>query len=189
MTIAMDALRANQEVQDRLAGPFDFRVATDPREPVWFSVDGAESIELIGENGAGGAFVRLEGSPRVLYVSSEGEAGIIAANLDAFVRLIVACPYWRDLLTFSGNGNLDEMRRAAPVLDGATLDEEDDLDEARAFLIAELGLEPDDPVGALHRAVSTSDVVVRAPDGTPCAPLAFGRSTIDENPMFGEFEE
>jgi hypothetical protein len=189
VSVIFDALRANQEVQDRLIGPFDFRVETDPREPVWFSVDGAASIERLGRDGSGGAFVRLAGSPRVLYVSSEGGAGIVAADLDAFVALMVACPYWRDLLRYSGDGKLDEMRRAAPVLESAILDEEENLEEARDFLVSELGLEePDDPVGGLHRAVSTAAVVVRAPDGNPCTSL-FGRFTIDDNPMFGEFEE
>jgi hypothetical protein len=188
MSVTLDLLRANREVQDRLIGPFDFLVETDASEPVWFSVDGADSIERIGRDGGGGTFVRFAGSPRVLYVSSEGKAGIVAADLDEFVTLMVTCPYWRDLLHYSNNGILDEMRRAAPVLEAATLDEEDDLDDARDFLISELGLEePDDPVGALHHAVSTANVVVRAADGNPCTSL-FGRFTIDDNPMLGELE-
>jgi hypothetical protein len=39
-----------------------------------------------------------------------------------------------------------------------------------------------DPVGALHRAVSTSGITVRAPDGDPCATL-FNDFTIDDNPL------
>jgi hypothetical protein len=189
MSITLAALTASPEVVERLRRSFDFHIVTDAREPGWFSVDGAESFERIGRDGTGGAFVSLPGSPRVLYISSEGESGIVAADLDAFMALIVACPYWRDILKYSANGNLDEMRRAAPVLESVTLDEEEGLDEARDFLKSELGLaEPEDPVGALYRAVSTSDVVVRAPDGNPCSPL-FGRFTIDDHPMLRDIAD
>jgi hypothetical protein len=42
--------------------------------------------------------------------------------------------------------------------------------------------EPADPVGALHRAVSTSEVVVRPPDGQPCT-SSFNRFTVDDTPF------
>jgi hypothetical protein len=115
-------------------------------------------------------------------VSSEGQAGIIAADLTEFVTLMVACPYWHDVPKISGNGNLHEMRRAMAALE-ATMDDDDDLNEARDYLKSQLGLgEPADSVAALHLAVSTSNVVVRPPDGAPCTSL-FNRFTVDSNPM------
>jgi hypothetical protein len=48
--------------------------------------------------------------------------------------------------------------------------------------------EPEDPIAALHLAVSTSDVVVRASNGNPCAPL-FGHFTVDHNPMLRDLLE
>src|SRR5262249_41274640 len=39
-----------------------------------------------------------------------GEAGALAGSLAAGVALMVALPYWRDCLKFSGGGSLDEMR-------------------------------------------------------------------------------
>jgi hypothetical protein len=144
-------------------------------------LDGIEDFQPFGRDSTGGAFVELPGSLRVLYVSSEGQAGIIAANLAEFITMIVACPYWHDVLKFSGKGSLHEMRRAATALE-ATMDDDDDLDEARDYLKSQLGLvEPADPVGALHLAVSTSNVVVR-PDGNPCRSL-FNVFTVDDNPM------
>ncbi|WP_244607476.1 hypothetical protein [Bradyrhizobium symbiodeficiens] len=48
----------------------------------------------------------------MLYVSSDGQTGIIADTFEAFVQLVVARPYWVDILRFSG-GDLAEMRSAA----------------------------------------------------------------------------
>jgi hypothetical protein len=62
------------------------------------------------------------------------------------------------------------MRPAAIAMKAFTPGEEEDIEEAREFVIEELALEePDDAVGALHRAVSASDMMVRAvSDGNPC---------------------
>jgi hypothetical protein len=136
----------------------------------------------IARDSTGGVFVQLSGSPRVLHISSEGEAGILAADLDAFIGLLVACPHWRDVLKFSAGGNLDEMRRAAALLEAVTVDDEE-LEQARALLRLHLGpTEPADPVCSLHRAVSTSDVVVRGLDGSPFGSL-FNAFMIDESRM------
>jgi hypothetical protein len=73
------------------------------------------------------------------------------------------------------------MRRAAAAQEAGVVDDEE-LEQARAFLKSQLGLaEPADPVGALHRAVSTSDVIVRG-HGIPFGSL-FNRFTIDDNAM------
>jgi hypothetical protein len=182
MPLSPETLTANAEVLERLSWTFELRVTTDDREPVWFSVDGGEGIRRIARNGAGGVFALISGSPRVLYVSSEGAAGIVAADLDEFIALVAACPYWHDLLKFSGNGNLDEMRRAATVLELGTVDDEE-LEEARAVLKSELGLgELADPVGSLHHAVSTSDLIIRDQYGSPFGSL-FNTFIIDEERM------
>lgn len=118
----------------------------------------------------------------VLYVSSEGRAGIIAGSFEAFVQLVVARPYWLDILKFSAGGDLSEMRRAAGTLE-ATLDDEDEINEAREEIRDALDLpEPEDPVGALYDAVAASDAIVRATDGSPFTTL-FNRFSIDNDPM------
>jgi hypothetical protein len=182
MPLSPDALAANAEVVERLCWSFDFRPETDLEQTGWFTVDGVQTIRPIGRDGAGGVFALLPPLQRVLYVSSEGQAGIVAADFDEFVQLIVACPYWQDLLKYSAGGSLAEMRRAAAALQSA-FDDDEDIKEARDFLSSELDLtEPADPVGALHRAVSAAAITVRAPDGEPCATL-FNHYTIDDNPM------
>jgi hypothetical protein len=182
MPLDLARLAANDELVERLGFSFDLSIDIAPDEPVWFTVGGISKFEPIGREGAGGLFVRLSDG-RILYASSEGEAGIIAADLDAFMQLIAAHPYWKDLLKFSGNGKLSEMRRAAIAMEAMTLCEQDDLEDARGFVKAELGLaEPEDAVAALHQAVSTSDVIVRTPYGITCTTL-FNRFTIDDTPV------
>jgi hypothetical protein len=185
MSLDLNALlAASKDVVDRLGYPFDFRLRTEPMLPDWFSIDGIGQYQNIGGEAAGGDFVELP-DKRILYVSSEGEAGVIAADIHGFIQLVVMHPYWKDILHFSGGGNLSEMRRAAMAMESFTIDEEDvDLEEARELVITELALdEPKDAVAALHRAVSTSDVVVRAKsDGTLASGL-FNTSTIDRSPF------
>ncbi|MDA9432673.1 hypothetical protein [Bradyrhizobium sp. CCBAU 51627] len=156
-------------------------VSFAPDEEPWFTIDGVENPRQIGSDGSGGAFVLLP-AQNVLYVSSDGRAGIIAESFEAFIQLVVARPYWLDILKFSAGGDLQEMRRAADALE-ATREDEDDVNEAREEVRERLGLpEADDPVGALYEAVAASDAIVRATDGSPFTTL-FNRFSIDNNPM------
>lgn len=178
MPLTSEVLTAQGEVVAWL-GSLDVSFAPD--EEPWFSIDGVESPRQIGSDGSGGAFVLLP-SQNVLYVSPDGRAGIIAESFEAFIQLVVARPYWLDILKFSAGGDLQEMRRAADALE-ATLDDEDDLNEAREEIRTQLDLsEADDPVGALYEAVAASDAIVRATDGSPFTTL-FNRFSIDNNPM------
>ena len=178
MLLTPEVLTANSEVVAWL-GSLDVSFAPD--EELWFTIDGVESPRQIGSDASGGAFVLLA-SRNVLYVSSEGRAGIIAESFEAFIQLVVDRPYWLSILKFCAGGDLREMRRAADALE-ATLDDEDDINEAREQIRGCLDLpEADDPVGALYEAVAASDAIVRATDGSPFTTL-FNRFSIDNNPM------
>lgn len=178
MPLTPEVLTAQGEVVAWL-GSLDVSFAPD--EEPWFTIDGVESPRQIGSDGSGGAFVLLP-SQNVLYVSPDGRAGIIAESFEAFIQLVVARPYWLDILKFSAGGDLQEMRRAADALE-ATLDDEDDVNEVREEIRTQLDLsEGDDPVGALYEAVAASDAIVRATDGSPFTTL-FNRFSIDNNPM------
>ncbi|MCK1357798.1 hypothetical protein [Bradyrhizobium sp. 199] len=175
MPLTPEVVTADRAVVTRL---ISLDVSFVPDEEPWFTIDGTENPRQIGSHGSGGAFVLLP-SQNVLYVSSEGRAGIIAATFESFIQLVVARPYWLDILKFSGGGDLQEMRRAAEALE-ATL--HDEINEARAEIRKSLRLgEADDPVGALYEAIAASDAVVRATDGSPFTTL-FNRFSIDNNP-------
>ncbi|HEV2153089.1 hypothetical protein [Bradyrhizobium sp.] len=178
MPLTPEVLTANGEVVAWLGG---FEISFAPDEEPWFTIDGIDDPRQIGSDGSGGAFVLLP-SQNVLYVSSEGRAGIIAGNFEAFIQLVVAHPYWLDVLKFSAGGDLAEMRRAADALE-ATLEDEDEVNEAREEIRSALGLPvPDDPVAELYEAVAASDAIVRATDGSPFTTL-FNRFSIDNNKM------
>ena len=177
MPLTPEILRANSEAVARLRS---LDVSFAPDEEPWFTIDGVESPRHIGSDRSGSAFVLLP-SQNVLYVSSEGRAGIIAESFEAFIQLVVAHPYWRDILKFSGGGDLAEMRRAAAALE-ATLDDEGKVNEAREDIRGALTLpEAGEPIGALYEAVAASDAIVRATDGSPFTTL-FNRFSIDNNP-------
>ncbi|MGY3031652.1 hypothetical protein ACVIIV_000822 [Bradyrhizobium sp. USDA 4354] len=177
MSLTPEVLTASSVV---VAGLRSLDVSFAPDEEPWFAIDGIESPRHIGSDGSGSTFVLLP-SQNVLYVSSQGRAGMIAESFEAFIQLVVAC-YWLDILKFSAGGDLAEMRRAADALE-ATLDDEDEINQAREAIRGALGL-PDaaDPVAALYEAVAASDAIVRATDGSPFTTL-FNRFSIDSNPM------
>jgi len=178
MPLSPESLSANSEAVAWL-GSFD--ISFEPDEEPWFTIDGIEKPRQIASDGSGGAFV-LRPALDVLYVSSEGRAAVIADDFEAFIQLVVACPYWLDILKFSAGGDLAEMRRAARALE-ATLDDEDEVNEAREEIRGALDLpEPDDPVGALYEAIAASDAIVRTTDGSPFTTL-FNRFSIDSNPV------
>jgi len=178
MPLSPEVVTANRAVVALLAS---LDVSFAPDEEPWFTIDGVEAPRQIGSDGSGGAFVLLP-PQNVLYVSSEGRAGIIADTFEALVQLVVARPYWLDILKFSGGGDLAEMRRAAEALE-ATLDDANEINEAREEIRKSLDLnEADDPVGALYEAIAASDAIVRSTDGSPFTTL-FNRFSIDSNPM------
>lgn len=182
MAISLSDIVANAEMQEKIFSICDIDVVVDASEGAWITIDGSTDFSVIARDGSGGLFVVTRSSPRVIYASSEGEAGVIADDLASLMTLIVTCPYWQDMLKYSRNGSLDEMRRAAPFLESSWIGEEEEFVEAREFLASELGISaPPDLIGALHRAASTP-IDVRF-HGQPATPL-FGRFTIDDNPFF-----
>ena len=187
MPIDLAGLLKDDDIRDALFFLCDLRVEDDPRQPLWFTVDGTRDITVIARDGSGGLFITVPSSPRVMYVSSEGQAGVIAGNIDEFVALIVACPYWRDLLRYSGGGKLDEMRRAWPAVEESWLEESDadnddnyDKEDMREKLMAAIGItSPDDPVSLPFANIATQVAFAHAEDGNALEPL-FGRFTIND---------
>ncbi|WP_433796812.1 hypothetical protein [Actinoplanes sp. CA-252034] len=117
---------------DELLTLFDFEVARaedGPVEPV--TLPGGEPLETIAGDGSGGAFLLVgAGDVRpVLYVGSEGEAGLVATSLRDALALIVGVSSLHDAATYpleeDGGRTLhdylartdDEIREDRPELD------------------------------------------------------------------------
>lgn len=178
MDITPEILRASRNAHDML-WVFDFQIQDD-REPYWFDTAPLEPFEAVGRRGSGCVYALFGPQRHVLLVTSEGAAAVVAASLRECLELVVAYPYWEDMVRGSA-GDPAEMQR---IFRDERADYEEDLledhpeaEDFRRILSAEFGLaEPRDPAGLVHRAITElgADVLVRGLDGTPCAPL-FGR--------------
>jgi hypothetical protein len=147
-------------------------------------------LNVIAQDGSGGAFALCEtaDTPRqpVLYVSSEGEAGIIAPDLVTALQLLIQLPYWRDCLKFSGDGQLDEIYKAMPYLEGELHRDEPMIDAYRETLLATLELEPALAAAeTLYQAVkSTVEVCgIITQDGGTLRSL-FNTFVVTDNPLW-----
>lgn len=164
-------LAQHPTVADLLDWPFDFK----PCEPYVLShewpVVVSEALMVFAEDGSGGAYTLLEklkpeASP-VIYLNSEGQVGTIATRLTELLPMIVALPYWRDLLKFSAGGELAEMRKAVPFLEQEIHTDEPDIDNKRQIVAEALNLSvPVDPVRELFDSVTSGmAIAVNAADG------------------------
>ncbi|QPC48242.1 hypothetical protein [Mangrovibacillus cuniculi] len=107
--------RQDQELVEILEEDFDLCLIepdTDTEEYL-FSIN--HPVHIVAEEGAGGCFLLLaheENSP-VIFVGSEGEAGVVSNNLQEFLWFVATCPYfYHDLMRFAGNKNQEEMVEA-----------------------------------------------------------------------------
>jgi hypothetical protein len=177
MTVTPTMLGASQTMRDML-WPFDFDVEDNRSHgPVWIDVSALQPFEVVGKTGAGDVLALVGDGQHVLLLTSEGQAGIVAASLKDYLELAVEHPYWREIAE-QADGELADMRtllddegadREATALDDAPA-----IAEARPFLYRELGLGvPDDAFGLLHHAlvVIGAGYELRDLDGQPMAPL------------------
>ncbi len=180
MTVTPEILRANKEIRDMLRS-FDFAVV-DNREygPVWFDTAPLEPFEIVAQRSSGCVYALTGPQRRVLLVTSEGQAGIVAASLQECLELVVAHPYWQDVLS-RAKGDLEVMRQIfrddIGDLEDEALSDNPEIEEFRPLPRARLGLvDPSDPAKLLHHAITVlgADVIVRGHDGYPWAPLAGG---------------
>jgi hypothetical protein len=189
MPIDLAELLRNEDIADALGSLCGLEAEDDAHAPQWFTIDGEKDMTVIARDGSGGVFVTTPSSPRVIHASSEGQAGVIAQSVDEFVTLIVACPFWRDLLHFADGGKLEEMRRAYHVLEASWRDDDEDHEATRELLMSAIGITPpDDLVGMLYRSVTTKPALEHDQDGSALESL-FGRFTIDRNPMLKPYME
>jgi hypothetical protein len=158
----LDLIRANTRAADLLAGYFEFDM--DLGEPVeeLRLASGGELEPIAGEGAGGCYFLSRTGNFRpVLFASSEGEGGRIAASLREALQLIIGMPYWRDCLKFAAGGSLGEMRLAATHLEHDLLEKDDpEVARTRDELREVLGLpetSADDLLTKLHRAASSTE--------------------------------
>lgn len=174
---------------DLLAGYFDFEVTSDEPAEEPRLASGA-ALEAIAGEGTGGVYYLCGvGSSRpVIFATSEGQAGLIAASFAEALELIVGVPYWQDCLKFSAGGSLDEMRLAAVRLEHDLQQDFPQAKQQQEPLRRELGL-PQTPVedllAKLHESVARTepDFVLLGPDGEMHESL-FNTFRVSDNPAW-----
>lgn len=108
----------DSELSTLLANAFEFDVERKVESESSRLASGVP-LECIAGDFTGGMFYLCgpAGYPRpVLYASSEGEAGVVAANLGEALELVVGLPCWRDALGYSEGGDLGAMESATELL-------------------------------------------------------------------------
>lgn len=162
--ITLDYLKSSDRIIEDLAYPFDFDL-NRAADAWWFELSTNDDFEVIAGDSTGGLFIAygngaVETRP-LLYASSEGQAGKIAANLTAFLGMLVEIPFWSDLLKFSGGGNLSEMRKTAIFMRRKYEKMYPVFPAVRERLIETLPIPiPKDPIKDLHDSVHSTDCLV-----------------------------
>ena len=130
-------LRESESVADLFWNLCDFRLL-DEEIPDWFAFESGNPFQVIARDGAGGYFclyrITAKQAEGLLYVDSEGQAGTIADSLAAGVQMMVALPYWRDCLKFSGGGDIREMQKAQVRLESDLRQRWSDIEMVRRAL-------------------------------------------------------
>jgi hypothetical protein len=179
-------IREDEALVALLANTFEFDVRrTDyvdaPR------ISSGKRLEVIAGDFTGGKYYLYGESfvRPVWYASSEGEAGIIGADLTEALCLVVGLPYWRDCLKYSENGNLLSMRAAASFLQRDMLADSPRTVPAQTQAAGALGLALEPVltlVDRLHASVQSADPGDVFLDETGEYDILFGPFPPSRNP-------
>lgn len=183
--IHLAELKKSAQVVDDLAWPYDFDLRRSSADSSWITLKPSVNFHVLAGDRTGGVFLAYgEGSPDylpVLHATSEGRAGKIANSLQDAVALHIQLPHWRDVLKFSGNGDLAQMRRASPFLEAEYSEGMPELPNAKMRLLESLGIRVlDDPIAYLHQCIKETNCTLVSDDGWVWEPL-FNSFTIDQN--------
>lgn len=111
------------------------------------------TVSVIGRDGTGGVYVYCERGAEscCLHIDTRGNVVCLGADVQQAVALVVALPYWPELLAQCPSGDLAALRELAPNLEQQACEDLPALPEARLDLQGFLELERfDDPVLRLH---------------------------------------
>ncbi len=183
--ITLEQIARHPDVVEALDWPYDFSLPRADQNTEWITLKPAVPFKVIAGEGTGGVFIAYgNGQPDtlpILHATSEGQAGRVASDLGEWLGILLSIPYWRDLLKFSGNGNIDEMRRTATFMEKEYDEDYPDLPEARELILSKLRIPPiADSIQLLHQNVHASDCNLIADDGGEWEPL-FNKFTSADN--------
>ena len=117
-TVTLEALRCTPAICQLQSQYFDVEIGPHYAED-WYRIPDEVGYDSFGAEGAGGRYIQLL-SGKVLFIDSEGSAGVIAETPVEFLGLAIHAAYWPDVLDLSARGQLARMqtadgRASAPV--------------------------------------------------------------------------
>ncbi|MFC4323240.1 hypothetical protein [Litchfieldia salsa] len=180
----------NSKVTEVLSDYFDFEllgVSNYNTKSYYFKVE--DTAKVIAQDAAGGTFALVgngdEDSLPIIYISSEGRAWKVGRNIREFISLMVSCPNWKDLLKFSGNGQISEMVKALPFLKDEILEDFPDIEDVKETVKTELSIDLIlDPATALYMTmISEPKITISSNDGDELESL-FHSFTVMDNPLW-----
>lgn len=170
------------EVADVLCFSFDLELHELRPPPNWFHVEHAE-CKVFATDATGGVYAlatQEAGAKRYgIHADPKGRSAVLGTSVQETVAMVIALPYWRDLLKLADSGELEHMRRLADTLEAEVQDDIPGIDEARKELWKLLPIEPlSDPIGSLHELnlASPPPLVVLGSDGWQYRPAATARA-------------
>ena len=177
------------ELNDILQEYFDFEIIEPSLNTEEYFFKTYEKAIVIAKDASGGIFAlvgngELENNP-VIYISSEGDAGKVGGDFEEFLAVMVTCPYWLDLLKFSGNGQMSEMIKTLPFLNDEILEDFPEIENVKGKVIFELSIKKiSDPVETLHKSiVSDPQISVFSLKGDKYGSL-FNSFVVTDNPLW-----
>ncbi|UKS26613.1 hypothetical protein LOZ80_34720 [Paenibacillus sp. HWE-109] len=180
---------SNTELINFLSEYYDFEIveANSNTKDYFFEVD--DKATIIAQDASGGAFALYgygdEEDLPVIFISSEGQAGKVGKNFEEFLGIMISCPYWRDLLKFSGNGQLTEMLKSQFFLEDEVLEDFPEIENVKNKVISLLSInELSKPVETLYESmVSEPYVLVLSLEGENFDSL-FNTFLVTDNPLW-----
>lgn len=168
--ISHDDLLLSERIIEDLARSFDFDLGRARDDTAWITLDPPTPFVAIAGEGAGGIFLAYgDGDAKhlpILYATSEGQSGRVASNLTEFLGILLDVPYWDDLLKFSNNGSLPEMRKTAGFMEREYSEDFPELPATRQRIMSVLSIPKiSDPIKTLHDSVHATDCAMVAEDG------------------------
>lgn len=179
----------NTELVDIFAEYYNFEIVEPTTNSYDYHFKANEEVTIIAQDASGGTFA-LFGSGDdetlpVVYISSEGQAGIVGKNFEQFIKIMIECPYWIDLLKFSGNGQLHEMLKVRPFLIDDTLEDFPEIMSVKEKVLSILSLkEIVNPVESLYESmISKHDVGISSLENEKFESL-FNSFVATDNPLW-----
>jgi hypothetical protein len=184
--LLLDQIKKSPQLMDDFAWSFDFDLARASNDSTWVQLVPQVPFVVVAGESTGGVFLAYgDGAVKerpILYGTSEGQAGRVAASLQEFLAIMMTTPSWSDLLKYSDNGNLAEMRKAALRLEPQFIIDYPDFLNARNRIRSALQIpQISDPIKTLHERIHATDCTLVAKDGWQYESL-FGSFTIADTP-------